>query len=198
MTVKLTPGSMSTYYGFTDSPLARLLLVGSEDGALTGLYLAGSDSDIARHPPEEPGWAPDDGRLDDARKQLDEYFSGTRKEFDLVTRPRGSEFQRAVWSEMEDIPFGQTATYGQLARRIGRPQASRAIGAASGQNPISIVVPCHRVVGGDGKLTGYGWGLDRKRWLLDHEQGFSASDRVLSADALSEQHHAASTKAQTR
>lgn len=162
--------SAATYYGFTDSPVARLMLVAAEDGALTGLYLADSDADIERHPPMDPGWIADDGRLDDVRKQLHEYFSGMRTEFDLVTRPRGTDFQRAVWSAMEDIPCGETASYGEVAQRIGRPQASRAVGAASGQNPVPIVIPCHRVVGSNGKLTGYGWGLDRKRWLLDHER----------------------------
>lgn len=172
----MTAQPSSTYYGFTQSPLARLLLVGSEDGALVALTLAGTNPDAERPPTIDPRWIPDDGRLDDVRKQLDEYFSGARREFDVPTRPQGSEFQRAVWSAMEDIPYGETASYGELARRIGRPQASRAVGAASGQNPVPVVIPCHRVVGSDGRLTGYAWGLDRKTWLLDHEARSNGTD----------------------
>lgn len=161
---------MTTYYGFTDTPFARLLLAGTQDGALVGVYLADHD----RAPQIDPDWVPDDGRLDDARTQLNEYFAGARTSFELETRPQGSEFQRQVWSALQEIPHGETASYGEIAERIGRPQASRAVGAANGQNPISIVIPCHRVIGSNGRLTGYGWGLDNKTWLLDHEQGRTA------------------------
>ncbi len=105
------------------------------------------------------------------RRQLSEYFSGRRTSFDLPLAPRGTAFQQRVWAELVAIPFGGRATYGELARRIGRPAASRAVGAANGANPIAIVIPCHRVVGSDGSLTGYGGGLPLKRWLLAHEAG---------------------------
>lgn len=106
--------------------------------------------------------------------QLDEYFRGRRTRFDLPLRLEGTPFQVAVWSALLEIPFGQTSTYRQLAERIGRPRAPRAVGGANGQNPISIVVPCHRLIGADGGLTGYGWGLDRKRSLLELERAASA------------------------
>jgi methylated-DNA-[protein]-cysteine S-methyltransferase len=101
--------------------------------------------------------------------QLNEYFNGGRREFDLPLYFEGTTFQRRVWQELTEIPYGETWSYGQLARRIGKPSASRAVGLANGRNPISILVPCHRVIGADGSLTGYGGGLERKRWLLAHE-----------------------------
>jgi methylated-DNA-[protein]-cysteine S-methyltransferase len=110
--------------------------------------------------------------------QLDEYFEGARTRFDLPLHVEGTPFQLTVWSALVEIPFGQTSTYAQLADRIRRPRAARAVGAANGQNPISIVVPCHRLIGASGDLTGYGWGLDRKRALLELEGALSAhSDR---------------------
>ncbi len=101
--------------------------------------------------------------------QLDEYFAGDRREFDLPLVPLGSEFQRRVWDGLLEIPYGETISYGELAREIGRPAAARAVGMANGQNPISIVIPCHRVIGADGALTGYAGGVERKRLLLEHE-----------------------------
>ena len=101
--------------------------------------------------------------------QLDEYFRGVRTGFELPIRLEGTPFQRAVWAALLDIPFGQTSTYAEVAARLGRPRAVRAVGAANGQNPISIVVPCHRLIGANGDLTGYGWGLERKRSLLELE-----------------------------
>ncbi len=103
-------------------------------------------------------------------RELDEYFAGRRRAFDLVLAPAGTPFQLAVWEELRRIPFGGTTTYGELARRVGRPTAARAVGAAVGRNPISIIVPCHRVVGSDGALTGFAGGLDRKRALLALER----------------------------
>ena len=112
----------------------------------------------------------DDARFADARAQFTEYFAGQRTEFDLpLDCATGTEFQRLVWRALCDIPYGETISYGELARRIGQPAAVRAVGLANGRNPLSIVVPCHRVVGTGGKLTGYGGGLDRKRHLLDLE-----------------------------
>jgi len=110
-------------------------------------------------------------------RQLEEYFAGRRRIFHMKLDLRGSEFQRAVWSEVARIPHGRTATYGEIAHLLGRPAASRAVGAANGANPISIVIPCHRVIGAGGSLTGYGGGLSRKRWLLAHEG-------VLKADSI--------------
>jgi methylated-DNA-[protein]-cysteine S-methyltransferase len=107
--------------------------------------------------------------LAQARQQLTEYFAGSRTTFDLPLDPSGTEFQRRVWDSLRTIPYGTTTSYGAIARRLGDPHATRAVGAANGQNPIPIVVPCHRVVGAKGELTGFGGGIDRKRWLLEHE-----------------------------
>ena len=107
--------------------------------------------------------------LQEAEEQLNEYFAGARREFDLPLAPKGTPFQKAVWAEMCRIPYGETRTYGQLAQAIGSPKAVRAVGLANGANPVGVVVPCHRVIGSDGSLTGYGGGLERKRWLLTHE-----------------------------
>jgi methylated-DNA-[protein]-cysteine S-methyltransferase len=112
----------------------------------------------------------DDTGFDEAVRQLDEYFRGTRTAFDLPVAPQGTEFQRTVWAALRGIPYGETVTYGQLAATIDRPTASRAVGLANGRNPISIVIPCHRVVGSGGALTGYGGGVERKRLLLEHER----------------------------
>jgi methylated-DNA-[protein]-cysteine S-methyltransferase len=105
-----------------------------------------------------------------AATQLAEYFDGARREFDLPLAPHGTPFQLAVWAELAGIPYGQTVSYGEVAAALGKsPVASRAVGLANGRNPISIILPCHRVIGADGSLTGYGWGVDRKEWLLRHE-----------------------------
>lgn len=111
--------------------------------------------------------------------QLDDYFAGLRTDFDLMVAPRGTPFQLDVWRALTTIPYGETVSYGELAARVGRPTAARAVGAANGQNPISIIVPCHRVIGASGDLTGYGGGLDRKSLLLDLEQDHSAPRLVL-------------------
>ena len=153
-------------YTTTTSPLGPLLLVG-RGGALTGLFVADHD----RCPPPGSGWVADDEALGDARRQLAEYFEGSRTRFDLAIDLAGTPFQLTVWHALLEIPYGETISYGELARRTGRPGAARAVGAANGRNPISVVVPCHRVIGGDGTLTGYGWGTERKAWLLDHEAG---------------------------
>src|SRR6202012_510460 len=108
--------------------------------------------------------------LAQARAQIEEYFAGTRRDFDLPLAPRGTAFQRSVWHALATIPFGVTTTYGEIAAAVGRPTASRAVGAANGQNPIAIVIPCHRVIGANGTLTGYGGGLPTKEWLVRHER----------------------------
>jgi methylated-DNA-[protein]-cysteine S-methyltransferase len=165
-----------TWYDIVESPVGRLLLTGDE-GALSGLYLldAGEHSASIR-----PGWARRAGGFSRAAEQLAEYFEGSRKEFDLPLAPRGTPFQLAVWAELTRIPYGSTVSYGAVALALGKSLvASRAVGLANGRNPISIIVPCHRVIGSDGSLTGYGWGVDRKEWFLRHEGAFK---RVARAD----------------
>ncbi|MGN5381038.1 cysteine methyltransferase [Streptomyces sp. MUSC 14] len=151
------------------SPYGPLTLV-AEDGALCGLYMDGQ-----RHrPPEESFGSP--GSLGDApfaaaEEQLSAYFAGELTEFSLELRLAGTPFQRSVWEQLARIPYGETRSYGELADALGNPRASRAVGLANGRNPIGIIVPCHRVIGAGGDLTGYGGGLDRKRRLLDFERG---------------------------
>jgi methylated-DNA-[protein]-cysteine S-methyltransferase len=148
-----------------DSPVGPLTLV-STDGVLSGLYM-----DRQRYrPPAETFGEPDDAPFGQVIDQLAEYFAGKRSEFSVPVSLNGTEFQRTVWTALRDIRYGETVPYGELAERIGRPAASRAVGLANGKNPISIIVPCHRVVGSTGDLTGYGGGLDRKQYLLDFEQ----------------------------
>ena len=108
--------------------------------------------------------------MEEAARQLQEYFAGCRREFSLPLAPRGTEFQRQVWHALEGIPYGETRTYGEIARAIGKPKACRAVGMANHRNPLSILVPCHRVVGADGSLTGYGGGLEAKQFLLELEK----------------------------
>ncbi len=151
-----------------ESPVGELLLAG-RDGALTGLYMLGSPRPFAV--PE--AWTREDGdpALAAAAAELGEYFAGARREFSLPLSPAGNPFELRVWSALREIPYGETVSYGELARRIGAPTAARAVGLANGRNPISVIVPCHRVIGADGSLTGYGGGLERKRVLLDLEAG---------------------------
>jgi methylated-DNA-[protein]-cysteine S-methyltransferase len=154
----------ATTYSYLPSPLGPILLVGTDD-ALEGLYLVDHGS------VPEPGraWRLDDRALAGTRAELDEYFAGSRTTFEAPLRPDGTAFQREVWHALGEIPYGETVGYGELATAIGRPSASRAVGAANGSNPISIIIPCHRVIGANGTLTGYGWGVDQKAWLLTHE-----------------------------
>ena len=119
----------------------------------------------------DASWRASDNCLAETKRQLREYFAGDRKDFDLDLAPVGTEFQLQVWDSLCEIPYGETCSYGEIADRIGRPKASRAVGAANGQNPIPIVVPCHRVIGKSGHLTGFGGGLPTKEWLLQHERG---------------------------
>jgi methylated-DNA-[protein]-cysteine S-methyltransferase len=157
------------------SPVGPLTVV-AEDGAIVGLYM-----DLQQHRPgdDELGDADPRGRgaepFRGAADQLDAYFAGELTTFDLPLAPRGSEFRQRVWAALQEIPYGQTESYGQLAERIGSPGGARAVGLANGKNPIGIVIPCHRVVGSDGSLTGYGGGLDRKRQLLELELGVSGA-----------------------
>ena len=152
-------------FTYFESPIGRLLLT-SDGSALTGLYMEPS-----RKSQSTEGWVQDVGvaPLAETVRQLTEYFAGTRRAFDLPLRLQGTPFQQRVWRELTAIPYGGTWSYGELAKRIDKPSASRAVGLANGRNPISILVPCHRVIGADGSLTGYGGGLERKSWLLAHE-----------------------------
>lgn len=148
-----------------DSPVGPLTLVRAGN-VLTGLYMEGQ-----RHRPAEEDFGErDDAPFADVIEQLEEYFAGRRRDFELELALAGTPFQRGVWSALREIPYGETISYGDLAERIGRPSAARAVGMANGRNPIGIIVPCHRVVGSTGDLTGYGGGLDRKRRLLDLER----------------------------
>ncbi|MFI1721413.1 methylated-DNA--[protein]-cysteine S-methyltransferase [Streptomyces sp. NPDC020489] len=149
-----------------DSPYGPLTLVAT-DGALSGLYM----TEQRHRPPEENFGARDDRPFGEAVDQLTAYFEGELKEFTLELHLGGTPFQREVWQQLRRIPYGETRSYGDLAAALGRPGASRAVGLANGKNPIGIIVPCHRVVGSDGSLTGYGGGLERKQRLLDLERG---------------------------
>jgi methylated-DNA-[protein]-cysteine S-methyltransferase len=153
-------------YTSLDSPIGELLAVG-DSRALRGLYMQEGRTAIA----VRAGWEAADEPFAEARAQLAEYFAGQRRAFDLPLAMAGSPFQRRVWRALQDIPYGETISYGELARRIGVPSASRAVGVANGRNPVSVIVPCHRVIGADGSLTGYGGGLARKRLLLELEAG---------------------------
>ena len=150
-------------YRTWQSPLGELLLAG-EEGALHAVHLPG------RHA-RRPDWVSADEPFARVVGQLDEYFSGERTTFDLPLAASGSPFEEAVWGALSQIPYGETRSYGEVARAIGRPDRARAVGVANARNPIAIIVPCHRVIGSDGSLTGYGGGLERKRALLDLEQG---------------------------
>ena len=150
---------------FHTTPTGDYVMV-IDEGALTGLYRLSQ-----KHFPEAVDLGErDDSVGSDVVAQLDEYFAGTRRTFDLVLAPHGTAFQRSVWEALMDIPYARTTTYGELAASLGRPTASRAVGGATGRNPISVIVPCHRLVGSTGQLIGYAGGADTKQLLLDHER----------------------------
>ena len=153
-------------YSHIPSPVGDLLVARADRASgLAGLYLP-----TGRHAAALKGdWVRDDGGFDDVRVQLGEYFAGEREEFELPLAAVGTDFQRRVWAALVEIPYGETASYGTVALRLGSPGASRAVGLANGRNPISIVVPCHRVIGANGSMTGYGGGIEAKSWLLNHE-----------------------------
>jgi len=158
---------MRTLYTEMKSPLGTLLLT-AENGSLVGVHFPGQKHDR----PRQPDWqrADDEPVLAQARAELAEYFEARRATFDLPLAPQGTPFQRAVWQALLAVPFGATSTYGAIAAAIRRPTAVRAVGAAIGANPIGIIVPCHRIVGADGRLTGYAGGLERKAKLLALER----------------------------
>lgn len=152
------------YFTTMPSPVGDLLLT-SDGEHLTGLYM----TPHTYGPNQQASWIASDAPFQDAVRQLQEYFNGTRQQFDLPLAPHGTEFQQRVWRALTDIPYGATVSYAHIARAIDNPKGVRAVGLANGRNPISIIVPCHRVIGANGALTGYGGGLPRKEWLLRHE-----------------------------
>lgn len=166
-----------------DSPIGQLLLVGSERGLSRISFPTGR-----RAPVPEPDWVQDAGAFREAGSQLKAWFAGELRLFDLSLDADGTDFQCAVWNALRTIPFGETRSYADIALQIGRPTASRAVGAANGANPLPIVVPCHRVIGANGSLTGFAGGMEAKRWLLDHESRFAGPtgrSQALASDQLS-------------
>ena len=152
--------TVETYWMHLPSPIGPLLLA-SDGEAITHLFM----SDVTPH----AGWKADTGPFRLAVAELDAYFEGELTSFTVPVALRGTPFQLEAWNALRTIPYGETRSYGQQAKLIGRPSASRAVGAANGKNRVSIIVPCHRVIGSTGRLTGFGGGLDRKKWLLEHE-----------------------------
>jgi methylated-DNA-[protein]-cysteine S-methyltransferase len=168
---------VETTHAVMESPVGPLTLVAT-DGALSGLYM-----EMQRHRPAAETFGapgdPGDEPFATTAEQITAYFAGELTEFDLPLRLHGTPFQQRVWAALQEIPYGRTVTYGELAAEIGSPSASRAVGLANGRNPVGVIVPCHRVVGSTGSLTGYGGGLDRKRYLLDFERKTRASENAL-------------------
>ncbi len=154
---------MTTHYSSMPSPVGELTFTGSAEG-LSGLWF-----DTDRHQQDRSGWLRDDALFAEARQQLEEYFAGARRQFTLKLAAQGTAFQQQCWAALCNIPYGETRSYGEQARAIANEKAVRAVGLANGKNPIGIIVPCHRVIGANGSLTGYAGGLPRKQWLLAHE-----------------------------
>jgi methylated-DNA-[protein]-cysteine S-methyltransferase len=153
------------HYSYLESPIGPLLIAGNAH-ALTRISFPKNGTPVR----PEPGWTESaTGPVGEAIRQLREYFAGRRREFDLPLAPEGTSFQKSVWTRLQEIPYGATISYGELAKRVGNANASRAVGAANGKNPLPIVVPCHRVIGANGKLVGFGGGLPVKQVLLEIE-----------------------------
>ena len=157
---KLDSLKRQSFTGYYESPIGVIEICGTSEGIATLYFVEQRRYDVALSP-----------ALKEGIKQVAEYFDGARRVFDLPILLQGTEFQRLVWRQLLTVPFGNTASYQEIANAIARPHAARAVGAANGQNPISIIVPCHRIIGSDKSLTGYGGGLWRKEWLLKHEGG---------------------------
>jgi methylated-DNA-[protein]-cysteine S-methyltransferase len=157
-------------YTLIESPVGELLASADAAGRITGLHFL----DGHRTPSGGADWVRNERSLSPLRFQLEEYFAGERREFELDLAPSGTPFQLSVWRALCAIPYGETASYGEIAAAVGQPGAARAVGGANNRNPIAIVVPCHRVIGASGSLTGYGGGLPRKKQLLALEAGVSA------------------------
>lgn len=159
---------MALSYAYHDSPIGPLLLAGTDTDLCVLSFPSGSR---ARDP--EEGWIENKAPFAETFRQLDDYFAGKRLDFDLPLCPQGTTFQQSVWEQLVAIPYGETISYGELATRIGNRNASRAVGAANGANPIAIIIPCHRVIGADRSMTGFGGGIDLKRRLLNHELDYA-------------------------
>ena len=160
-------------YRYIKTPIGQLLLAGPDSSRVSVIGFPEGKGAVA----PDADWIESKRAFTEAARQLREYFAGKRTTFDLELEPSGTPFQLAVLSELQKIPYGETRSYGQIAEKLGRPKAVRAVGAANGRNPLPMVIPCHRVIGSNGSLTGFGGGIDTKRWLLSHEQreGFSLS-----------------------
>ena len=167
----------STRYRIIESPVGFVTIAGDDD-TITGVRM----EDQAHPPAGLEDWEPDERAFQRVVDQLEAYFAGELTDFDVTLRLEGTEFQRRVWAGLLEIPYGETISYGELATRIGQPTASRAVGLANGRNPVSIIVPCHRVIGASGALTGYGGGLDRKRTLLDLERAHREPQLISTAE----------------
>ncbi len=165
-------------YTEIQSPIGRIVLAGDDEGLRHIRFLNGTPPEVL-----EPEWRQDRAGLQAAVEQLEAYFAGELRDFDLALAPTGTVFQEHVWHALAEIPYGQTISYGRLAERIGRPGSSRAVGSANGRNPLPIVLPCHRVIGSDGSLTGYGGGLPIKRALLELEGVAVEAQKTLFASA---------------
>ncbi|MBZ0167261.1 MAG: methylated-DNA--[protein]-cysteine S-methyltransferase [Candidatus Omnitrophica bacterium] len=163
------------YYSYVESPVGCLLIVADEKG-LRQVNFPTAKKKVA----PALGWTRDDDRLREAREQLEAYFRGDRKAFDLPLVIDGTAFQREVLRALQKIPYGETRSYADIARTIGRPKAVRAVGGANGRNPLSIVIPCHRVIGASGELTGFGGGLDVKKALLELERKFNQAEAAVA------------------
>lgn len=166
------------YYDYLDTPIGRLLIAADDVGLRHVCF-----DDARRDHVIAADWKRGTTHLDRVLEQLRAYFAGDRHDFDLALAAEGTSFRRSVWDELVNIPYGETISYGELAKRIGDPAASRAVGAANGANPLPIVVPCHRVIGASGKLTGFGGGLPVKQWLLEHERG-ARQGSLIAASSL--------------
>lgn len=168
------------YYTEITTPVGPVTIV-SDGDALTMVSMRAAQ-DVARHRSDQEEWVRDDVVTAHAREQLAAYFAGELREFALPLAPRGSAFQKQVWAELVRIPFGETRSYGAMAAALGRPGSARAVGAANRTNPIGIVVPCHRVIGADGSLTGYAGGVERKKFLLEHENAVAGIRRQIEME----------------
>ncbi|MGK2926770.1 MAG: methylated-DNA--[protein]-cysteine S-methyltransferase [Lysobacterales bacterium] len=164
-------------YRYIDSPIGEILIAGDDDG----LHYIGFPEGKGRIEPSD-GWTRNDAAFADAARQLAEYFAGERRSFDLKLAPHGTRFQLAVLQALQGIPYGETRSYADIARTVGNPKAVRAVGAANGRNPLPIVIPCHRVIGSNGSLTGFGGGIETKRFLL-HLEGRRAAERSAGASS---------------
>ncbi len=172
-----------TVYTRLQTPVGKLLLVGNAEGLREIRFEKGRRGHTI-----EPGWVPDRAAFEKERDQLEAYFAGELQEFDLRLAPAGTPFQLRVWNELAEIPYGETISYGELAKRVGKPSAARAVGAANGRNPLPIVLPCHRVIGSNGKLVGFGGGLDVKETLLETEHRVASTQTHLFAPRRQSSH----------